>query len=324
VQAKCVRRPHAHPCCQSGMTSKRHSYCVAIDGSDLGYKAMRLAMMCMHDKDTLLVIHAVDNNDGTAGKGAKAIDGETLEKNAQVEALKLRLRPECVHAEVAPLKPEGSVAQLIVGIANMRSRTLVVGASGRGAEARRSGSTARPLGSVAEQCLMHTKVPVILVRATNGKFDFKNSDEVNQLQPRPQLTLAVAVDGSNIAKRAFDKAVAMAHAQDRIVAVNVYDGTVHHDPSHQHKNVKPLYEAECSKALALHRVKEARFEGIYRRGGESTEKHISALVDREEADLLCLGSIELANPTKGMYLGSVALGCAKFANTNVCIVKNYV
>lgn len=116
----------------------------------------------------------------------------------------------------------------------------------------------------------------------------------------------------------------MAHPHDRLIAFHVYDGSNHAEPSHQYKNIKPLYEAECAKALSLRRVKDSRFEGIYRRGGESNEQHISAIVDREEIDLLCLGSIELANPTKGMYLGSVAMACAKFSDTNVCIVKNYV
>lgn len=177
------------------MSNRVYSYCVALDGSDLGYKAMRMALMCMQDKDTLLVVHVVDGEASTAGKDHKAIEAETLEKNAQIEALKLRLRPEQVHGETVALKQDGNIANLIVGVANRRSKALVVGASGRGAEANRlAGSTARPLGSVAEQCLMHVKVPVILVRGTHGgKLDFKQSDEVNPMQPRPPLTIGVAV-----------------------------------------------------------------------------------------------------------------------------------
>jgi nucleotide-binding universal stress UspA family protein len=93
----------------------------------------------------------------------------------------------------------------------------------------------------------------------------------------------------------------------------------------QLKQVRAQYEAECAKASALGRAKEVSFVAVPRRGERgSTGQHIARFCDESAIDVLMLGSIELADPTKGLYLGSVAAACAKMASeTNVCVVKNF-
>mmetsp|Transcript_14820 Transcript_14820/g.39894 ORF Transcript_14820/g.39894 Transcript_14820/m.39894 type:complete len:304 (-) Transcript_14820:89-1000(-) len=298
------------------------TFCVAVDGSHVSYQAMRLAMSLMQRKDTLLVLHAVEEG-SLAGKDANAMDADTLHKNAVIEALKYRLLAEQVQAESIELKPDRSVAQFLVSTANTRGKVFVVGASGRGAEQSKS-SASHPLGSVAEQCLYHSKCPIILARDTLGKFAFKHPEDIDQSKPRPALNLAVAVDGSNIAKRAFDRAVSFVSPGDSIAAYHVHDGMhLSTNPAFLLKNVKSLYEAECAKASALRHLKGGTFEAMARRGGDTIASIMSAKCADEHVDLLLLGSIVLADPTKGMYLGSVAAGCAKQATTSVCIIKNY-
>ncbi|KAG8457296.1 hypothetical protein KFE25_012035 [Diacronema lutheri] len=305
---------------------RAETFIVAVDGSHMSYVALRLALSLMRAGDIVLVVHCVESgSETTAGKdGVTPISHDTMLRNAQVEALKYRLRPEQVRAETLRVHP-GSVVQALVTVANRRPKMFFVGASGRGHEAK-PGS--KPLGSVAEQLLIHARVPVVFVRsARGGKFALRASNEVNLLEPRAPLTIGVAVDGSNIAKRAFDLAVGLATPLDTVLATHVHDtGGAYQraEPSHQLKNLQPLYVAECAKALALRRAKDVRFVALPKKRDDTNHAKIADFCADAGVDLLVLGSIELADPSKGLYLGSVAAACAKATDTNVCIVKNFV
>lgn len=294
----------------------------------MSYNALRVALALMRYSDTLLVVHGVSDGslDVTAGKdGAARLDEQTMLKNAQVEALKFRLRPEQIHAATLHVEGGRSCVDILVKAANTRSKMFFVGASGRGQEAR-TGS--KPLGSVAEELLARVHVPIVLVRSARGsKFALHPPDEVNPLQPRPPIIIGAAVDGSNVSKRAFDRAVQLATPQDSVLAVHVHDGhsnSAQIDPTHQLKNLKPLYEAECAKASSLKRAKLCTFEALLVKQGETTQSKIAEFCDVAGVDLLVMGSIELADPAKDLHLGSVAAACAKLTSTNVCIVKHFV
>jgi nucleotide-binding universal stress UspA family protein len=180
----------------------RHdSFCVAVDGSHVSYNALRLALTLMNEHDTLLAVHihseAADGGGvggaDESGRGHKHIDGDALLNNARVEALKLRLRPEQIRAEIVQLTDGKTIDQLLVTIANTRAKLFVMGASGRGSE--RTSVTPKPLGSVAEQVLYHAKVPVILMRSDRGgKFAFR--EEVDGRAPRPPIQFGVAVSAT--------------------------------------------------------------------------------------------------------------------------------
>lgn len=308
----------------SGGRARVETFVCAVDGSDVSWCALRLALSLMRDRDTCLIVHGVED-EAVAGKdGTARLDSDSLLRNAQVEALKFRLRLESIHAEAIQLKEKSSLLQMLVSIANSRGKTFVVGASGRGHERKAREGAAKPLGSVAEQLLYHVKVPLILVRSSRGKFNLRAPDEIDPAHPRPEITFACAVDGSNISKRAFDRAISFALPSDTVLAVHCHDGlSPRVEPLHQLKNLKPFYDAETAKAKALKRAKECRFEGVLKKSGESNHAAIGEFCMANSVDLLVLGSIELADPTKGLYLGSVAAACAKLIDTNVCIVKNY-
>lgn len=301
------------------------SFCVATDGSNMSYTALRLALALMRNSDTLLLIHGVDSEVVAGKDGIGRMDEATMLRNAQVEAFKFRLRPEQVYAETLHVGDGSSIVQALATAANTRSKMFFVGASGRGHESR---SGTKPLGSVAEELLKRVQVPVVLVRSTCGtKFQLRPPDEVHALLPRPPIVFASAVDGSNISKRAFDRAVQLSTPLDTVYAVHAHNGQSNYaqiEPAHQLKNLKPFYEAECLKAMSLKRAKSCTFESIVTKPGETTQSNIADFCDSAQVDLLVMGSIELADPTKKLYLGSVAAACAKTANTNICIIKHLI
>lgn len=300
--------------------NKTNSFCVAVDGSSLSHSALRLALALMRSPaDTLLVVHAVnEDTDRVAGKDITRLDETSLLKMAQLEALKLRVRPEQVSAETVSLGAR-TIVQALASAANTRSKVFVVGASGRGQEMR-NGS--KPLGSVAEGLLSSVRVPMVLMRTARGaKFQLRAPDELSPLEPRPPITFGVAVDRSTIAKRAFDQAMLFATPRDTVRVVHAHaslDGAARAELN----ALQPLYDAECAKATALRAVKECKLDVLATTQRETIQSKIADFCESAEIDLLILGSIELADPSNGLHLGSVAAACAKMTHTNVCIIKN--
>jgi hypothetical protein len=129
----------------------RATFAVAVDGSDVSYAAMRLALTLMHPADTILVVTVLE-------PGA-TLDASTLLKNAQVEALKMHtITMDRVHAEALPLKDGQNALDVLTRIANNKCKTFVMGASGKGYEAKgkaRTVGAAHPLGASAEHLLYH-------------------------------------------------------------------------------------------------------------------------------------------------------------------------
>lgn len=299
------------------------TFCVAIDGSDVSYAAMRLALALMRPSDTLLVVTVLE-------PGA-TLDANTLLKNAQVEALKLHtVQMAQVHAEAVALKDGQKVLDVLTRLANFKCKTFVVGASGAGYESKgrpRAAGAAHPLGATAEHLLYQCKAPLILVRADQaGKFKMADPDDF--AHRRPDLKIGVAVDGSKIAQRAFDRALGFASKADVVEAFHVHDGSSNSsrrmEPEYQLKNLQALYESECGKAESLKRVRACAFTPMLKSGGASSQACITEHVEKAQYDLLVLGSIELADASKNIHLGSVAAACAKGTSCNICVVKNFV
>lgn len=297
------------------------TFCVAVDGSNVSYAAMRLALTLMRPTDSILVVTILE-------PGA-TLDVNTLLKNAQVEALKMHtVTMAQVRAEAVALKDGQKVLDVLTRLANHKCKTFVVGASGKGYESKgkpRIVGAALPLGTTAEHLLYHCKAPLILVRADQtGKFKAVDPNAFGH--HRPDLKIGVAVDGSKIAQRAFDRALGFARKPDVVEAFHVHDGSSSRrlEPEYQLKHLQALYESECNKAESLKRVRACSFTPMLKHGGESAQACIAAHVEKAQYDLLVLGSIELADMSKNIHLGSVAAACAKGTSCNICVVKNFV
>lgn len=338
----------------------RHTFCVAVDGSDVSYKALRMALALMEKTDTLLVIHVTEVTSGgsaqeahVAGKEANVhgISKHTLEANATVEALKFHIQPHHVTVVVADLGEGERIAEKIVGLAHKRAKHLAIGASGHGAEQVVAPGGAIPLGSVAEFCLERSRVPVILVRGIHGKFDFQDAEAVAGTDPRPHLSIGVAVrgrnacrtplpwmavsppclhscarlapqvDGSNVSKRAFDKAVAFSRPADEVRVFHV-ESSFSNASRDQVRPVKRFYDMECAKVASTRTGVACSFEVLPAARG-SVSDAVAAKCASAEINLLVIGSIELADVSKSIFLGSVAGACARHSNTNVCVIKGF-
>jgi nucleotide-binding universal stress UspA family protein len=164
-----------------------------------------------------------------------------------------------------------------------------------------------------------------MVRADHAA-KFKMVDPGGLAHRRPELKIGVAVDGSKISQRAFDRALGFASKADVVEAFHVHDGSTNRrmEPEYQLKNLQVLYESECNKALAVKRVRACSFTPMLKHGSTSAPARISEHVEHAKYDLLVLGSIELADVSKNIHLGSVAAACAKGTSSNICVVKNFV
>ena len=115
-----------------------------------------------------------------------------------------------VEAEVL----EGDPRTLIVSYAQQRNADYIV------LGARGIGGVVTDMGSVSKHILHHSAVPVICVRAKPGQ---KLEDVIFQPQGSKPRTWLVAVDGSNSAQVACDRAAELAQGSrnDKVVLTTI-------------------------------------------------------------------------------------------------------
>lgn len=146
---------------------------------------------------------------------------------------------------------------------------------------------------------------------------------------KSKLHVACAVDGGRLSRKAFDTALHFCHPGDQMSVVHVADSDlsvikpVHDDVEALGTSaVKAYYEHECSKAEMTMPGLDAQLQVVPKTNSirETLLKHTDELL----CDILVMGSIELSDPSKDIYLGSVSASIAKKSEAHTVIVKNFV
>jgi len=169
---------------------------VPLDGSAFGERALPMATALARAMNAQLIL--VSAASATAFPGMDATEAQVqavAEAQAYLLSLATELSSQCLRVDVAA--PYGDPAESILLEIDLRHVDLVVMCTHG-----RSGLGRWIYGSVAEQVLARSPVPVLLVR---------HSGEVATLGPeREQASLLVPLDGSAFAETALPHAVALA------------------------------------------------------------------------------------------------------------------
>lgn len=296
---------------------------VAVDGSDLSLRALRLACFLMNPKlktDSLCVLHIVKE---------MGVDADSLEKQCKAEAQSCGvlsdIRGHNQFAFKTVVMPNGwEAGDVLVYFTNhiglfkkgTSGTRLVLGA--QGADAKGGEGKMANLGHIATQCLAKVKVPTITVsRAWQGL----NGEQTNLLGRKARVgkdqssgvKIVVCVDDTHVSEVAFDKAVSVARKGDTLVALHVV-GT--YTDRAMTERVKSHFDGECGKVAASKGI-QCDLQ-VYTSKESLTDAVLDATCD---ADLLVMGSVELGDMRKRKTLGSNVLGVAKGTRCHLCVVK---
>merc|ERR1711871_474729 len=175
------------------------------------------------------------------------------------------------------------------------------------------------LGSVAQTAVRRCKIPVIVMRPHSEGFNLQEGVRMK----RKAMTLVASVDGSAVSNKAYDMACAMAKEGDRLKVLHVVDGQkTHNKPEFKAKNIKAFYEQEVMKLESTKKI-DAEVVLITKAAYKSITDVINEYVDSIEADLLCMGSMELSDFSKRVYLGSTTEMTINKCGSNICVIKHY-
>jgi len=297
---------------------------VAIDGSQVSMRALRLAAFLMDtptkaskSTDHLLAVHIIPT--GVARD-------TVLEGTCKAEAVKCGLTVDGRSDHQFGFKtismPFGwQVGDAIVYFANhvMHGHArLVLGAMGM--DETKSPSK---LGSIATQALAKSKVPVTVVKGpwgtTTGDRDPMGRPVRQGLDASIQtgLNIVCCVDGTSTGDVALDFAASLCREGDTLSALHIEGNNAARTVLAEQK-----YKAECMKIKESKKLAECAFSKE-RIEGSSIADSIAKGQAAANADVLVMGTVELVNISKRNTLGSVALGIAKRCEAHLCVVKNY-
>ena len=198
------------------------------------------------------------------------------------------------------------------------SAVLVMGAAGKGDEDKRGRRPdgQPPMGSLAKASLARVKVPVALVKAgpmidTDSRIKRVGRDKT------PGLNFMVCLDGSRVARSAFDQALKLIRPGD-----SLYGYHVRTQASSKSGEIESEFGAALDKFGAA-----GRYGAMAMIGEERTRSNVAAqieeFIDRKAVDVVVMGSVELSNTTKGHHLGSVAMALTKATPAHVVVVKQF-
>ncbi|KAL1530470.1 hypothetical protein AB1Y20_001372 [Prymnesium parvum] len=302
------------------LPSARKTFLVGLDGSNLSFRALRLAAALADDmKDNVVVVHVSDK-----------IDEKMLQSKVSDTLLHAGIQVRRQAFEIVECSGEWTIAGTLIYLANHIAKgtgVLVLGAAGKaGEEHGRAGPKGQlPMGSVALTCQEVCKVPVVIVKSTHSPITMP--DVRRGMRPscsgNPNgLLYVVCIDGSNLARMAFDTAVLFAKRQDSIHLLHIRDsGRSVTSFADDTEKMKSMYEAECTKLVSLRVVKSAIFVVVPQ--SQSIKDHIMEYVDSTMCDLVIMGSVELSKSTRKFKLGSVCSSVSRESAAHACIVKNF-
>ena len=299
---------------------------VGLDGSDLSFRALRLAAFLMNPKgvlkgqrDNLVAVTVLKDGEAEESKAH-------LLNEAKVELLKCGVMDYNVQTKAIQLPAGWEVGDALVYFANHAGLGIaskchfVLGAQGidksDGAE-----KMAR-LGSIAEQCLAKVKVPITIVKSSWGTSESEKDLFGRPIRagrdgnPKSGLHIVCCVDGTPTGDAAFDLATSFTREGDTLTAVHVTGFLIKKTQLCEAK-----YGPECAKVCESRKLRACEFVKVPPASGSSIS---GALVEASrECDVLVMGSVELANIKKRHVLGSVAMGIAKNSDSHMCVVKNF-
>lgn len=302
------------------------TWLVGLDGSSVGYHALRLATMLMDPwNDFIKVFHITDP---TADPGV----GEAMMANAEVELRRAQVRRSSWSIVQEDLREGWTLIGQIIYDSNHLNNgaaILVIGAAGKTAEGANNGrppSRAKgnpPMGKVAEACLTKCKVPVLLVRGTTKALQPQSEGLAAERRGEsgPGIGIAVCVDGTNVSKKAFDLGLSMCRPGDRLTACHVDSNDHVGSMPEALKVLAGYYDSECEKAATIMDDVGARFRMLPKPAKDSIKQVILDAI--APSDIVVIGSMELSNFEKKIHLGSIAQAVARQGTPHVLVVKRY-
>eukprot|EP00322_Chrysochromulina_rotalis_P028726 CAMPEP_0115842182 /NCGR_PEP_ID=MMETSP0287-20121206/7668_1 /TAXON_ID=412157 /ORGANISM="Chrysochromulina rotalis, Strain UIO044" /LENGTH=320 /DNA_ID=CAMNT_0003295843 /DNA_START=14 /DNA_END=976 /DNA_ORIENTATION=+ len=301
-------------------TSKR--FVVAVDGSRYGFRAVRLAawLLDMSTRDKIKCV--------SVARGMSTVDalgfvkqGEDLLRQCGVPAMAI------LPGEILQMEEGGSLAETLSHAAV--GAHLVMGAGGARLQAeseKRKTLASAAIGSVATQCMGICKAPVILCKP-KGVLQLDSRTFFSDRQGGAGMVVLVAVDASRISQKCFDMTLRMVKPGDVVKVVHISNSDQSMAmPSSQNSllgdsAIRTYYDQECSKAATRLSSTIFEFEEVALKGS-SVSKTIIQHAERVLADLVILGSVELAK-LDGQALGSVSAAVARTTQANVLVAKNF-
>lgn len=313
---------------RTGMTGAAKAgklFVVAVDGSRLGYRAVKLAAWnCnFNNRDKIKCVSVAR---GISAMEAMSLvkDGEALLRECGVPAISI------VPGEVFHADKNQQLAEVLCRAAS--GGHLVMGAGGKRLQEeaeKRKGAASAALGSVALDCMSLCHAPVLLAKPKG----IPALDDLKFLQKRNAgagTLIAIAVDSSAISQKCFDMAVRMVKRGDKVKVINV----VNTDRAAERPDavnsmlgdsaVHIYYTQECSKATAS---SGCSFEFVQiKLKGNNVATTIVEYTEEILVDLLIMGSVTLAGLTQNQAkqtLGSVSANVAKKTSAHVLIAKHF-
>lgn len=305
------------------------TFVVATDGSRHAMRAVRLAAyLCneaTHDKIRVITVVANGINDPAS-----------LLRNSEVDLRTVcNIRPKSISSHVLTI-PEGSSLQATIWKAadDVPNAVLVMGSAGKNLEDASTSKSFRahgqaPIGSVAMECLTKCHRPVVLAKELGTPCIGSEDGMLSRREGKAPGVILVAVDGSPTSRRCFDLAYHFARPGDTVRVVHVLDTDQH--LTDQATNFEQFgssavgkhYTDRCLKSATAKEGVAFRYDALPKRG--SIKDTLLAAADDEAlvADLIILGSIELTQPHKDVYLGSVSAAVAKRTPAHTLIAKHF-
>ena len=292
------------------------TYLVGLDGSELSLRAVQIAAQVMDQmKDNLVII--------TLGREDNPKDYEIFARN-ESKAKEVAMKNGVPHFRIVSefVKIKGDLFQGLKSLANAHangSSILVIGAAGKGEEDREAKRPdgQPPMGSIAQRCLEHCKVPVLLVKA-GPKLDLDVMRVKRAGRDKtPGLNIAVCMDTTLVSQRAFDVGCKMLKKGDSLLVLHVSDDEESSTPLVQELTLscdKLLSGGKCAKAEVCCELRGNK--------KQSVRHYIEAFVEDRSIDVLVMGSVELSK-VGGKTLGSVSSAITKVSPAHCCVVKNF-
>ena len=142
------------------------------------------------------------------------------------------------------------------------------------------------------------------------------------------MTVVVAVDASLISQKCFDMTLRMVKRGDVVKVIHITNSDQRMEQASSSNSllgdsaISSYYSQECSKACMRIGGCEFEYAEVPLIGRESVSNTILEYTERALADLIILGSVELAKPD-GSALGSVSAAVAKKTPAHILIAKHF-
>ena len=229
----------------------RKLFLVAVDGSELSMRGVRLAAYLMNpgiDRMRAVMVAmprpppAATVEESLLQQGNQAESPTTVLMAAKSEAIKCGIPANQIEVEEVTMEeePQGTrdeillaVAQVLVSSANRSLRRsagmLVLGAAGIGKAQHGTAKKAVDLGPVAQYVLQKAKCAVTFCKEAQVDLDSARRTT------RFAMHIAVCADGSHTSRGAFDTALRFCKAGDKLTVIHIENEPKDGDRSIPHK-----------------------------------------------------------------------------------------